>query len=174
MTFCSRTIAVAAIVLLAVPALAGSKPTLLGASRDWTAYQAMTSDGKVCYALATPRSTEPKNVNRDPVYLLISDWPDRKVANEVEVVPGYPYKIGEPVVAEVGHSRTPFFTRNDGTDGTAWIQDSADESRLVEQMRKGSEIAVSGVSDRGTHTKDVYSLSGISAALDRIKNACGM
>jgi hypothetical protein len=154
------------------PAAADSKSTLLGVSKNWSAYQATTDDGKVCYALSKPKTIAPKKVARDPIYLLISDWPDRRVQGELEVVPGYPYKDGEPVIAQVGSVKVEFFTRNDGTNGSAWVKDSGDEAGLLEAMRHGSTITISGVSRRGTHTKDTYSLGGIAAMLDKIHDAC--
>ena len=154
------------------PAAADEKPTLLGVSKSWSAYQATTGDGRVCYALSKPKTIEPKKVSRDPIYLLISDWPDRKAQGELEVVPGYSYKAGEPVIAQVGSQKTEFFTRNDGTSGSAWVKDPGDEAKLIEAIRHGSTITVSGVSLRGTHTKDTYSLDGISAMLDKVHDAC--
>jgi hypothetical protein len=157
---------------LAPAAAADAKPTLLGVSKNWSAHQATTADGKVCYTLSKPKTIEPRKVSRDPIYLLISDWPDRKVQGELEVVPGYSYKDGEPVIAQVGSVKVEFFTRNDGTSGTAWVKDAGDEDRLREAMRKGSTITISGVSQRGTHTRDTYSLSGLSAMLDKVHDAC--
>jgi hypothetical protein len=154
------------------PASADSRSTLLGVSKAWSAYQATTDDGKVCYALSKPKTIEPKKVARDPIYLLISDWPDRGVRGELQVVPGYTYKDGEPVIAQVGSVKVEFFTRNDGTSGSAWVRDARDEARLLDAMRKGSTITISGVSQRGTHTKDTYALGGISAMLDKVRDAC--
>jgi hypothetical protein len=154
------------------PAAADSKSTLLGVSKSWSAYQATTGDGKVCYALSKPKTTAPKKAVRDPIYLLISDWPGRGVQGELEVVPGYPYKDGEPAVAQVGSVKVEFFTRNDGTSGSAWVKDPGDEARLLEAMRHGSTITISGISRRGTHTKDTYSLGGISDMLDKVRAAC--
>ena len=154
------------------PAAADSKSTLLGVSKSWSAYQATTGDGKVCYALSKPATTAPKKAVRDPIYLLISDWPDRRVQGELEVVPGYAYKDGEPVIAEVGSVKIEFFTRNDGTSGSAWVKDPGDEAKLLDAMRHGSTFTVSGVSRRGTKTKDTYSLGGIAAMLDKVHDTC--
>ena len=155
-----------------VPAAgADNKQTLLGVSKSWTGYQMTTGDGKVCYALAKPKTIQPTKVARDPIFLLINNWPERKVEYELEVVPGYMYKDGEPVFAQVGTVKVELFTRNEG-GGSAWVKDPGDETVLLAAMRKGSTITVSGVSQRGTHTKDTYSLSGLNAALDRIHDAC--
>lgn len=156
------------------PATAADAPKQLGAFRDWSAYQTETDGHKVCYVLSQPRSALPKDVKRDPIFFLISDWPSRKAKGEPEVVPGYPYKDGSKVTAEIGSDKFTFFTQNDGDDGNAWVESLADEARLVEAMRRGAEMTVTGTSSRGTLTKDTYSLSGVSAALDKINKACGM
>ena len=41
-------------------------------------------------------------------------------------------------------------------------------------MRNGQDLIVTGISKRGTLTKDPYSLAGISDAVDKIHAACGM
>ena len=78
-------IAVLAVCAGLAPAAAADGPTLLGAYRDWSAYQNGSGDSRVCYALSQPKSTSPKNVNRDPVFFLVSDWPARK-AKGVRVI----------------------------------------------------------------------------------------
>lgn len=173
-TFCMALLAAAAAVAGFSPAVAADSPTLLGAFKDWSAYTTGSGKTKTCYVLSQPKTTLPKNVNRDPVFFLISDWPARKAKGEPEVVPGYPYKKGSKVTAQVGSDKFTFFTKNEGSDGNAWVEAKADEARLVEAMRRGAQMIVTGTSSRGTLTKDTYSLSGVSAALDRIHKACGM
>lgn len=162
------------IALAAVPAAADSAPTLLGAFKDWSAFQATTRDGKVCYAMARPKSSEPRKAARDAIYFLISDWPSRKSKAEPQIVPGYQYKPDSKVTAQVGSDKVEFFTRNDGGSGSAWVEDQADEARLIDAMKRGAQLIVTGLSQHGTLTRDTYSLGGISAALEKVDQACGM
>jgi invasion protein IalB len=60
------------------------------------------------------------------------------------------------------------YTQNDG----AWIKNAAEETRLVESMRKGADLVVKGVSARGTQSSDTYSLKGLAQALDRVGQEC--
>ena len=168
----ASVLAATAVTLMAASAAPAPNATLLGVAKDWSAYQAVTGGNKVCYALSKPRSTEPKKAARDPIYMLISDWPSRKVTGELEVVPGYAYKDGGSVIAQVGSLKTEFFTRNDGNSGSAWVKDPGDEAALLAAMRKGSTLTVSGELARGTKTRDTYSLSGISTMLDKVHDAC--
>ena len=43
---------------------------------------------------------------------------------------------------------------------------------MVEAMRRGATMIVEGISSRGTHTKDTYSLTGFTAAHNAINEAC--
>ena len=151
---------------------AADNPTLLGSSRDWSAYTYGSGSAKTCYALSKPKSVEPAKAKRDPIYFLISNWPGRRVKGEPEVVPGYQYKAGSTVTAEIGADKFTFFTQNEGGAGGAWVQNPADEQRLINAMRAGSQMIVTGISQRGTMTRDTYSLAGISAALDQVAQAC--
>jgi len=157
----------------APPPAAVEQPTLLGVSKAWTAYQANSPDGKVCYALSKPTDVLPKKAARDPIYVIISVWPSRNVKDELQIVPGYLYKEGEPVFAQVGNRKTEFFSRNDAAAGSAWVKDVGDEDNLVRAMRSGSNLTVTGMTKKGTRTTDTYSLSGIATALTRAHEACG-
>ena len=57
---------------------------------------------------------------------------------------------------------------------TAWSNTPADDAKLVEAMRKGGKLTVKGVSSRGTETVDQFSLSGFTAAMKAISDACGV
>ena len=161
-----------ALAVLAAPAWAAGTDQL-GVFRDWTAYTAPTPQGKVCYALSNPIASLPKKLARDKAYVIISVWPGRGVRDELEIVPGYLYRDGEPVFAQVGAQRTEFFTRNEGKSGSAWVKEVNNENALVAAMRGGSTLTVSGVSKKGTRTTDTFSLSGIAGALDRAHRECG-
>jgi len=164
-------------ILAAVLSTAAAKadaPTLLGAYNSWSAFQSTTGDGRTCYVMAQPKSSEPKKAVRDPIYFLISDWPRRKAKAEMQIIPGYKYKDGSQVTAQIGADKIVFFTQNTTGTGNAWVRDTADEARLVDAMKRGSQVVITGVSQRGTTTHDTYSLEGISTALDRIHAACGM
>ncbi|HWU27360.1 MAG TPA: invasion associated locus B family protein [Rhizomicrobium sp.] len=165
--------AVAAGTLAARPALADA-PQPLGDFKSWSAFASGAGDDKVCYVLSKPKLSEPSKVKRDAVYFLINDWPGRKAKSEPEIMPGYLFKDGSKVTAEVGPDKFEFFTKNEGTSGGAWIEQQSDESRLIEAMRRGAEIIVRGESKRGTKTQDTYSLAGLSDALDKAHGACGL
>ncbi|HTQ14784.1 MAG TPA: invasion associated locus B family protein [Rhizomicrobium sp.] len=171
-----RRLSLAIVIATAAPALAAAdQPQSLGTFRDWSAYMSGSGDQKVCYALAQPKSSVPKK-KRDKIYFLISDWPGRHPAarGEVEIVPGFKYKDGSDVTLKVGAQTYKLFTKNDGDDGSAWVQELSDEKPMVEALRSGSSATVTGISSRGSTIRDTYSLSGLADALDKAHDACGM
>ncbi len=169
-----RFLLVALFSALLSPAFAQSSPAQIGGSGSWTALTVTINGNKVCYVQSVPRSIQPRNVNRDPIFFVVSDWPSRKTKAEPQVVPGYPYKEGSSVTAQIGGSKFAFFTRNDGNAGGAWVKERSNEQKLVDAMQRGSEMVVTGTSTRGTDTRDVYSLVGFTAALATAHKACNM
>jgi hypothetical protein len=165
-----------ALPLLAVAlhsSFAAAAPTPLGTFKSWSAYETGDGDSKVCYVLAKPASTQPAGIKRDPAFFLINDWPARHARAEPEIVPGFQYRDGSNVTAQLGGDAVTFFTRNDGGQGGAWVEAQSDEERLVSAMKTAPEAVVSGTSRRGTTVRDTYSLAGFAEALDKAQAACG-
>jgi Invasion associated locus B (IalB) protein len=153
------------------PATAGgAEPTLIGQFGTWGAYTASPNGKKVCFALAKPASskTNPPNRPRDPAYAFVSTRPSEKVVNEVSIMIGYTLKPGSESTLEVGGASYAMYTQGDGL----WIKNAAEEERMVDAMRKAADATVKGMSAKGTETTDVFSLKGLSQALDRLAQDC--
>jgi len=155
----------------AAPSVPGvAQPTLLGQYGDWGAYTASPAGKKVCFALAKPAnsSTSPPNRPRDPAWMFVSTRPAEKVKDEVSVIFGYGLKPNSDANIEVAGGSYAMYTQADG----AWVKNAAEEPKLVETMRKGQDLTVKGTSAKGTVSTDVYSLKGLSLALDKVGQEC--
>jgi hypothetical protein len=148
----------------------GAKPTLLGQFGDWGAYTASPGGKKVCFAIAKPATSEtnPPGKSRNPPYMFISSRPGEKVTDEVSIIIGYPFKPNSEATVAVGSTSFALYTQQDG----AWIKNSADEASLIAAMRAGQNAVLKGISARGTHSTDVFSLKGLAQALDRSDQDC--
>jgi invasion protein IalB len=153
-----------------VPAPGGGTPNLLGQFGDWGAYSANAGGKTICYALAKPSTsaTQPPNRPRDPAYIFVASRPSENVRNEISIVVGYPFKAGYEGSADIGSSKYALYTQNDG----AWVKNPAEEARMVDAMRRGADLVISGESGRGTKSTDRYNLKGLSQALDRVAAEC--
>jgi invasion protein IalB len=155
----------------AAPSIPGApQPTLLGQFGDWGAYTATPGGKKVCFALAKPANsrTTPPNRPRDPAYMFISSRPAEKVKDEVSIIFGYGLKPNTDANIEISGASYAMYTQADG----AWVKNAAEETRLVDAMRKGQDMTVKGTSAKGTASTDVYSLKGLPQALDRVGQEC--
>jgi hypothetical protein len=54
----------------------------------------------------------------------------------------------------------------------AFMRDPAEERKLLDAMRKGTNMTVKGTSARGTNTTDSYSLKGLASALKQLETSC--
>jgi hypothetical protein len=124
--------------------------------------------------MSQPRATQPRKAKRAAIYLMVSDWPGRKIKAEPEIVPGYEYKESVPASLEIGPDKFAFFSRNEAKSGTAWLQSLNDGQRLIDSMSKGVSAVTIGTSLRGTRTVDTYSLAGFNDALAKIHAVCNM
>src|ERR1700723_915495 len=154
----------------APPATAGVKPTLLGQYGDWGAYTASPGGKKVCFAIAksSVSETDPPGKSRNPPYLFVTNRPGEKVSNEVSIAIGYPFKPASEATVEIGSNSFALYTQQDG----AWIKNASEEANLVTAMRSAQNAVVKGMSAKGTHSTDTFSLRGFGQALDRTGQDC--
>ncbi len=165
--------AVAVSAAAALPA-AAEPATLLGVFGNWSAFSSGAGASLTCYALSTPRATRPATAKRSSIYLMISDWPGRKVKDEPQIIYGYQAKEGGQAGLGVGGDRFPFFVRNSGKEGSSWLQALNDNPKLIDAMKGGVSAVAVGTSAKGTKTIDTYSLAGFNDALAKIHTVCNM
>ncbi|HKB97134.1 MAG TPA: hypothetical protein VKB94_09805 [Rhizomicrobium sp.] len=147
---------------------------LLGVFGNWTAYSSGSGSSLTCYALSKPRASRPATAKRSAIYLMVSDWPARKVKAEPQIVYGYQGKEGAAAALGVGGDKFTFFIRNSGKEGSAWLQQLGDNPRLITAMQDGVSAVASGTSAKNTKTSDTYSLSGFNDALAKVHAVCQM
>ena len=172
-SLCSALMLAAGITGAAAPASA-DPANLLGVFHNWSAYSTGTGSAMTCYAMSSPRATQPKGAKRNAIYLMISDWPGRKIKAEPEIVPGYEYKPNAPVTLGIGPEKFSFFSRNESKSGSAWLLSLNDGSHLLDAMSHGVLAQATGTSAKGTRTVDTYSLAGFGDAIAKIHAVCNM
>jgi len=154
---------------LAAPASAQT-PKPIGTFGDWQALTYEENGKPVCYVFAEPPKKEGGYTSRGQVYVLVTNRPAETPPklNVVTIVAGYAYKEDSDVVLQVGDQKFTLFTRED----KAWASTDEDDAKIVEALKKGTDMVVHGTSSKGTETIDTYSLIGFSKAYDAIGTAC--
>jgi invasion protein IalB len=140
---------------------------LLGQFTDWAAYSATAQGGKVCFAISQPKKRAPEGLNRDPAYFFVTNRPADKVKGEISMQVGFPMKNGDPAHVDIGGTNFDLIVQGE----RAWTN-GHDDDKIVAAMRAGHDMTIKSTSTRGHLTTDTYSLSGVSAALDKINQEC--
>ena len=140
----------AGLSLTAGGAAAQYNPQSLGDFRDWTAWVDGKGDSKVCFIASKPKSVAPKGANRGEIYFYVTHRPSRNVKGEVAVRIGYPFAKGQEGIIRIGSRE--FALKFDGDRG--WPTPATEDPRVVQAMKAGAKMTVSGISQRGTKTSD--------------------
>ena len=162
-----RALLFATVAALATPALAQA-PSPVGQFTDWGAYVVQGGGGKTCYVISTPKQMEPSTLRHGDIYFTVSNRPAENVQGEVMFLAGYSFQDGSPVILDIDGRQFRMFTRND----SAWVEDLNEQSQVVAAMRAGRSMTVSATSGRGNPTRYAFSLSGVTASLNKITEEC--
>ncbi|XWN32250.1 MAG: invasion associated locus B family protein [Devosia sp.] len=164
-----RSLATFLFLMLPFSALAqNAAPTLLQQFNDWEAYRYEANGQVTCYILSKPTTMAPANRNHGDVFFFVTSRPAENVSDEASVLVGYPFAPDSTVTVDIDGQQFSLFTKDDG----AWVESTADEQQLIAAMRAGRSMTVRGRSARGTETSYSFSLSGVTAGSNRIRNNC--
>ncbi|WP_019960472.1 invasion associated locus B family protein [Woodsholea maritima] len=139
-----------------------------GDFNDWMVFTRGEGDAMVCYALTRPTDARPGNVEHGDVYFLVSTWKNNSAKEQPNFFAGYTLRPDSPPNVRVGSDRFAMFV----SENESFIEEPAQENRLVSAMRRGSDMRVEAVSQRGTATAYTFSLSGVTASLREVERLC--
>ncbi|MEM6408399.1 MAG: invasion associated locus B family protein [Pseudomonadota bacterium] len=144
----------------------------VNAERDWSVF--VEENPTQCWVVSSPKETVNTRdgrvvaVNRGDILMFVSYWPNSGKMGEVSFTGGYPFGDGSTVTVEIGGTRFEMFTNGE----TAWAASADDDNKIITAMKRGADATVSGVSSRGTNTRDKFSLLGFTAALEDAEKRC--
>jgi invasion protein IalB len=156
-----------------VLAQGAAKPSLDGTFNDWTIWSYTGSyngngDGKVCYIYAEPDRMQPDKLDHGRVSFSVTISPSQGIGNEANFVAGYALKEQSPVTIDIDGKKFTMFTQGD----SAWLVNKDDETQLLAAMKDGKTMVIKATSRRGNQTTYNYSLSGVTAASDKMTTEC--
>ena len=142
----------------------------MGTHKDWETYVIKNEKGKVCFAQSKPVLQAPKSNLRE-ARLFISFRPGEKITNEISVTAGYEFNNKNSVTAKSGKNKYKFDLIQ---DSFAWMSDPKNklEKKMINIMKKGSRIMITGHNQNGSQTIDHYSLLGFTKAYNATKANC--
>lgn len=157
-------------LLISSQVFAMDAPKLIGDYNDWSAYTFKEGKNTVCYIASSPKRDEGNYTKRGDIYAVVTHRPSDKSFDVVNFVSGYTLKSNSKFTVKIGHETfDKFFLQDD----KAWTINDSEDVKLVKAMFRGERMIVEGVSNRGTQTKDTYSLKGFARAYKAINAKCG-
>jgi len=147
---------------------AWAEPQALATFKSWSVFVHDTGSDRICFAAAEASDKSPKTVNHGDIFFLVASWKSGAASNQPSFRVGYNLQVSPPPTIRIGSEKWDMYV----SDNEAFIESAAAEQSLINAMRKGADMKISAMSSRGTATSYVVSLSGISAALDRARDAC--
>ena len=140
----------------------------VGKFKDWESIVVINGSQKLCFAQSKPVLQSPKKTARE-ARLFISFRPADKIQDEVSITSGYEYNKQNSVIAKSGKHKIKFDIKE---QSFAWIADTKVEKKMVNVLKKGSRIMVTGYNQSGSQTIDHYSLMGFTKAYNTAKKSC--
>jgi len=143
-------------------------PYSLGSYTDWNVWELNEGSQKICYIVSEPKKQSGTYTRRGKPAVLVTRRPAPSVTDEVSVQPGYTYLEGSSVGLTVGQNRFTLFTRG----AHAWTKDQTEDQSLIDVMRRGEDMVITGESSKNTTSTDTYSLLGFTKAYNAMVAAC--
>lgn len=148
--------------------VAAAQPAAVATYKDWSVFVREEGGDKICFAATEASDKSPKSVNHGDVFFLVATWRSGAAKNQPSLMTGYALSAKPEPTLRIGSDRWEMYA----SENEAFIEAAAEETRLIDAMRRGADMRISAVSQRGTATSYVISLLGISAALDRVSAEC--
>ena len=140
----------------------------IGKFKDWETMVIKNNSKFVCFAQSKPVLQSPKSYKRE-ARLFVSFRPNEKIINEISITSGYEYNNENSIIAKSGKHKYKF---DIAQENFAWLADNKMEKKMINTMKKGSRIMISGYNQKGSQTIDHYSLLGFTKAYNTAKKSC--
>lgn len=170
----ARNVAVAA-VIVAGASSANAQQTSTNQVATKTAWAVFEdSNPKECWAVSSPKETVNTRdgrvvaVRRGEILLMTFFRPAANVKGQLAFTGGYPFASGSTVNLQIGPTSYELFTEGEW----AWAASAGDDAKIVAALKRGADAVLTARSGRGTQTKDTFSLSGYTAAVEDAEKRC--
>lgn len=160
--------ALTAVLILSCGAAHAAVPKSLGTYEDWSVWTYQDNGSAHCYIYSAPKQEMPASLNHGDVSFFVRMVGKTANRTEASLTTGYDLAANSTVKADV-----------DGKDFSlmvggpnAWLSSAAQEADFLAALKRGEELKISAKSRRGNSTNYIFSLNGVTAAMNRMQSAC--
>ncbi|NOZ31615.1 MAG: hypothetical protein GXP01_00760 [Alphaproteobacteria bacterium] len=152
---------------LVAPA-AGQSVRLLGDFRQWSAYATSGAADRLCFVLTKPTAADPEIAQAEQPYFYVTHRLASGVRYEMNLVAGFEFAPDTLAIATISGRSFSMFTQADA----AWLEDLGQTTEMANAMRAGATMEIEATTIRGVKVRQVFSLSGVTAALRAMDADC--
>ena len=137
---------------------------------NWSVFIKKKRD--LCYMMSAPKKSVGDYKKRGRVNLVIAEKKGSQNKSFIGIDFGYKLLKNQKARLEIDGKK---IIELDTFDQTAWMQSEKNmkkRKKLINEMKMGYELKVVARSQRGTTTKDYYTLLGFTNAYNKIKKMC--
>jgi invasion protein IalB len=160
--------ALAGSVLMSLTSASAAEVQPVGVFKDWAVMVQETGADRICFAVTEAKDKAPKSVNHGEIFFMVATWKSGVASNQPSFRAGYNLKDSPAPAIRIGAQKWDMYV----SENESFIESAAAEQSLIAAMRSGADMRISATSGRGTATNYIFSLNGVSAALERAKEAC--
>jgi hypothetical protein len=135
--------------------------------KDWSVFKIKQDKKDVCYIASTPINREGNYRERGEPFATIIRVKGSKY-DEINFSSGYIYDKNKSTEVAIGNKKFVLFVYEE----RAWAVNKEDDIAIVNTMRKGYKIKLSGYSKLGTYSVDTFSLIGFTDAYNKMVELC--
>ncbi|MGV8985616.1 MAG: invasion associated locus B family protein [Cypionkella sp.] len=150
---------------------AATSDKLVATKTAWSVF-ADTSP-KECWGVSKPKETlntrdgKSVSVRRSDILLFVTFRPGQ-AGGETSFTGGYAFADNSSVDVDIDGQTFQMTTKGEW----AWAASPDDDAKLLEALQKGTNAVLTAHSSKGTQTKDTFSLSGFTAAMQEAGTRC--
>ncbi|WP_170427642.1 invasion associated locus B family protein [Ruegeria arenilitoris] len=150
----------------------GTSTNRVAAKTDWSVF--VEDDPTECWSVSAPKETvntrggRVVSVRRSDILFFVFYRPNAEVKGQVTFTGGYPFAAGSTVNLEIDGTEFELITEGEW----AWPATEGEDLKVVAAMKRGTEAVLTARSERGTQTKDTFSLLGFTAAIEDAEKRC--
>ena len=163
---------VAAVAATATQAQQAQSTNRVAAKTDWSVF--VEDNPTECWGVSGPRESVNTRdgrvvaVRRSDILLFVFIRPANGSKGQIAFTGGYPFAPNSSVKMDIAGTTFELFTEGEW----AWPVSPAEDSKIIAAMKRGAEATLTARSKRGTQTRDTFSLSGFTAALEEATKRC--
>ncbi|MDB9924069.1 hypothetical protein OAC90_01160 [Planktomarina sp.] len=164
-----------ALLIMLLPISSQAETERVAAMEDWAVFR--SENPSECWAASNPTTSEVYrdgkivSVRRGLIQLFTTYKPSKGISGQISFTGGYSLAPGKKLSVQVGSKS---FKLNTNGGEWAWPLNKSVDAKIRSAFQEGQSVTITAQSQKGTVTKDSFSLMGFTAANREAARQCGL